>query len=169
MKIMQSSNFNNRPQDIVIDSIIIHATGMDSCESVLNRLCDVNSEVSAHYVIDRDGTVYNLVDPSHRAWHAGISNFKGRSGFNDFSVGIELVNFGYFTLEGDPNYHDFGQDYDDFPDVQIDALINLMNDLYNEFPIAKNWVLQHSDISPSRRADPGPKFPWCKLKDKNLV
>lgn len=169
MIIRKSPNYNNRPEGTKIDSIILHATGMDSCEAVLQRLCDEESEVSAHYVIDRDGTVYNLVHPDKRAWHAGVSNYKGRSGFNDFSIGIELVNFGFFTVEGDLKAHDYGSDYHDFADVQINALIELMQDLYQSYPIDQAWVLRHSDIAPDRRADPGPKFPLQLLKDKQLA
>ena len=154
---MLSPNFNNRPDNTVIDSIIVHYTGMKTAQEALDRLCDPASKVSAHYTIDEDGTVYNHVSPLKRAWHAGVSSFAGRSGFNDFSVGVELVNPG----------HEYG--YRAFPDVQINALVMLMSDLYDQFPIEPQWVLGHSDIAPLRKQDPGELFPWDILVAKGLA
>jgi len=154
---MPSPNFNNRPDGIKINSIIIHYTGMKTAQDALDRLCDPASEVSAHYTIDMDGTIYNHADPTKRAWHAGVSQWGSLSNFNDFSIGIELVNKG----------HEFG--YHAFPDGQIDALIDLMKDLYKQFPINPELVLGHSDIAPDRKQDPGELFPWDRLKQEKLA
>ncbi len=157
MILMPSPNFNDRPKGMDITSIIIHYTGMKTCTDALNRLCDAASQVSAHYQIDLDGTIYNLVDPTNRAWHAGVSSWGGHSNFNDFSIGIELVNKG----------HEFG--YHPFPDTQIDALIGLMHALFKQFPIDPRLVLGHSDIAPDRKQDPGELFPWNRLIAENLA
>jgi N-acetylmuramoyl-L-alanine amidase len=152
-----SPNFNDRPNDTEIQSIIIHYTGMKTAQDALKRLCDPQSQVSAHFTIDEDGTIYNHVSPEKRAWHAGVSQWSGLSNFNDFSIGIELVNPG----------HEFG--YRAFPDIQIDALIILMKDLFNQFPINPELVLGHSDIAPDRKQDPGELFPWDRLVKENLA
>jgi len=159
MKIIQmpSPNFNDRPQGMEIDSVIIHYTGMETADKALERLCGPESQVSAHYTIDMDGTIYNHVHPGKRAWHAGVSAFKDRENFNDFSIGIELVNKG----------HEHG--YHEFPDAQIDALITLMKDLFAGYPINSEWVLGHSDIAPDRKQDPGELFPWDRLVKENLA
>ena len=98
MIIQFSPNYNNRPSKCPIDTLVIHYTGMGDFQSALTRLCDPNAEVSAHYLINENGQVYNLVCESKRAWHAGVSFWRGRSNINDCSIGIELVNPG----------HDFG-------------------------------------------------------------
>ena len=159
---MPSPNYNDRPDGMAITSIIIHYTGMKSAEAALDRLCDPASQVSAHFTIDEDGTIYNHVDPKHRAWHAGVSewSFVGETlrNFNDFSIGIELVNPG----------HEFG--YRPFPDAQIDALIQLMKHLYRDHPTIKpELVLGHEDIAPTRKQDPGELFPWDRLRQENLA
>lgn len=154
---MPSPNFNNRPVGMEINSIIIHYTGMKTCQDALDRLCDPVSKVSAHYQIDEDGTIYQLVDPTKRAWHAGVSAWGELENFNDFSIGIELVNPG----------HEFG--YRAFPEIQIDALIDLMKQLYAQFPIKLELVLGHSDIAPSRKQDPGELFPWDRLVKEKLA
>ena len=151
-----SPNYNDRPDGMPINSIIIHYTGMETAQDALGRLCDPQSEVSAHYTIDMDGTIYNHVDPQNRAWHAGFSQLGDLTNFNDFSIGIELVNKG----------HEFG--YHAFPDAQIDALVELMNDLFQKYPIDPELVLGHSDIAPNRKQDPGELFPWERLITNNL-
>jgi N-acetylmuramoyl-L-alanine amidase len=157
MIILPSPNFNDRPHGMTIESIVIHYTGMKTAQDALERLCHANSQVSAHYTIDMDGTIYNHVHPDKRAWHAGVSAYHGRENFNDFSIGIELVNMG----------HEHG--YHAFPDVQIEALITLMQDLFATYPIKKEMVLGHSDIAPTRKQDPGELFPWDRLVQENLA
>jgi len=152
-----SPNFNDRPKDAKIESIIIHYTGMKTCKEAVERLCNPQAEVSAHYTIDLDGTVYSHVPPNKRAWHAGVSAWNGRENFNDFSIGIELVNKG----------HEFG--YHAFPDMQIESLIHLMKMLYMHFPLKHELVLRHQDIAPDRKQDPGELFPWDRLVAENLA
>jgi len=154
---MPSPNFNDRPAGTMVNAIIIHYTGMKTAKVALDRLCDPAAQVSAHYTIDEDGTIYHHVAPQKRAWHAGVSHWQDLSNFNDFSIGIELVNPG----------HEHG--YRPFPDIQIDSLINLIKHLYEEFPIEKRLVLGHSDIAPERKNDPGELFPWDRLAAENLA
>lgn len=154
---LPSPNFNDRPDGMEITSIIIHYTGMKDAESALERLCDPQSQVSAHFTIDEDGTIYNHVHPKKRAWHAGVSQWGELSNFNDFSIGIELVNPG----------HEHG--YRSFPTVQIDALIELIKTIYTDYPINPELVLGHSDIAPTRKQDPGELFPWERLIQENLA
>ena len=157
MILRASPNFNDRPDGAIINSIIIHYTGMVDAQSALQRLCDPQSQVSAHFTIDEDGTIYNHIHPEKRAWHAGVSQWGELSNFNDFSIGIELVNPG----------HEYG--YRAFPDVQIDALVELIKTLYTDYPINPELVLGHSDIAPTRKQDPGELFPWERLVQENLA
>lgn len=157
MNYLPSPNFNDRPKGVAINSVIIHYTGMENTQIALERLCDPESQVSAHYTIDEDGAVYNHVDPTKRAWHAGVSEWGDLKGFNDFSIGIELVNPGY------------EHGYRPFPIAQIHALIHLLEELYTQFPIKPELVLGHSDIAPDRKQDPGHLFPWAVLVAKGLA
>ena len=154
IKIIQkkSPNFDKRPKGKKINSIIIHYTGMKNFDDAYKRLCDKNSKVSSHYLIGRDGKIINLVDEKNRAWHAGISHWKGIDNLNDISIGIELENPG----------HEFG--YISFSKKQMDVLIYLCEELKNKYDIKEDWVLRHSDISPGRKLDPGEKFDWKRIK-----
>jgi N-acetylmuramoyl-L-alanine amidase len=134
-----------------LDMIILHYTGMTSGPAALERLCDSAAKVSSHYFIDEAGTITQLVPEERRAWHAGISSWQGASDINSRSVGVEIVNPG----------HDFG--YPDFPPAQIDAVIALCRDVMARRTISPARVLAHSDVAPSRKNDPGEKFPWAKL------
>tara|TARA_Y100000590_G_scaffold321166_1_gene363613 strand:+ start:255 stop:737 length:483 start_codon:yes stop_codon:yes gene_type:complete len=153
-KIIQkkSPNFDKRPKGTKIKSIIIHYTGMKTFEDAYKRLCDKNSKVSSHYLIGRDGKIINLVDEKNRAWHAGVSRWKGIDNLNNISIGIELENPG----------HEFG--YIPFSKKQMNALIFLCKKLKNKYEIEEDWVLGHSDISPDRKLDPGEKFNWNDIK-----
>ena len=106
-----------------IDMLVLHYTGMKSGEAALSRLCDPAAKVSAHYMIDEDGTVYALVPEEMRAWHAGVSYWAGARDINARSIGIELVNPG----------HEFG--YRAFPDAQIAALTELASGILARHPI----------------------------------
>jgi N-acetylmuramoyl-L-alanine amidase len=105
-----SPNFEPRPQGTVIDTLVLHYTGMETGEAALARLCDPEAKVSAHYVIEEDGRIFALVPEEMRAWHAGASSWCGETDLNSRSIGIELVNPG----------HEFG--YRAFPAAQIEAL-----------------------------------------------
>ena len=146
-----SPNHNPRPGDGVVDMLILHYTGMHNAEEALARLCDPKAQVSAHYVIDEDGSVFRLVPEEHRAWHAGVSFWAGRRDINGASIGIELVNPG----------HEFG--YRAFPESQMAALEMLCRDILARHPIPARHVLGHSDVAPQRKEDPGELFDWARL------
>lgn len=133
------------------DMIVLHYTGMTSAAAALERLCDRAAKVSAHYVIDEDGTLYHLVDEARRAWHAGVSFWAGERDINAVSIGIELVNPG----------HEFG--YRPFPEAQISTLIALLDDVRSRWDIPDSRILGHSDVAPDRKEDPGELFPWDLL------
>lgn len=134
-----------------VDMLIFHYTGMRSAKESLDRLCDPAAKVSAHYQIDEDGTVWRLVAEEKRAWHAGVSSWRGRSDINNSSIGIELVNPG----------HEFG--YRPFPEPQMLALEELARGILARHPIPPRHVLGHSDVAPSRKQDPGELFDWPRL------
>lgn len=150
-----SPNWNERPPlaggKLLIDTVVLHYTGMRTAEEALERLCDKSTEVSAHYLIEEDGTTHQLVHPDNRAWHAGISKWQGRDNLNHTSIGIELVNPG----------HEFG--YRAFPEAQINRLLMLLKHLTQTYGVRQNRFVGHSDIAPLRKQDPGELFPWEKL------
>jgi N-acetylmuramoyl-L-alanine amidase len=146
-----SPNHDARPGDGVVDMLILHYTGMQSAAAALDRLCSAEAKVSAHYVIDEDGTVWRLVPEERRAWHAGVSSWRGRRDINGASVGIELVNPGH------------GIDYRPFPEPQMAALETLARDILRRQPIPPDRVLGHSDVAPQRKQDPGELFDWARL------
>jgi N-acetylmuramoyl-L-alanine amidase len=146
-----SPNADDRPVGCAIDALILHYTGMPSAAAALDRLCDPAAKVSAHYLIDEDGDVVQLVPEERRAWHAGVSSWAGRAGLNDCSTGIELVNPG----------HEWG--YRPFTEAQYDACVALCRGLLARWPIAPCRVLAHSDVAPARKQDPGELFDWARL------
>lgn len=131
--------------------LVLHYTGMPSAGDALARLRDPAAKVSAHWLVDEDGAVIALVPERRRAWHAGISGWRGRHGLNGGSIGVEIVNPG----------HEWG--YRPFPDPQIRAVIRLCLGILARWPIAPARVLGHSDIAPHRKEDPGELFPWRRL------
>ena len=152
-----SINFNlpKRSKKKII-FIIIHYTGMKNELEALKKLCDYKSKVSAHYLIKNNGEILNLVPDLYEAWHAGESNWKKFKLLNKFSIGIEISNPG----------HEHG--YKKFNSNQISSLIRLLKYLQKKYDIKSENILGHSDIAPCRKKDPGEKFPWKKLADKNL-
>ena len=146
-----SPNFDERPQATPIDILLLHYTGMPTGAAAVARLCDPDAKVSAHYTVDEDGTVYAHVPEERRAWHAGVSWWAGERNVNARSIGIEIVNPG----------HEFG--YRSFPDIQIEAVIELSRDIVHRRKIPAARVLGHSDVAPARKMDPGELFPWGKL------
>ncbi len=141
---------------VAIDMLVIHYTGMVPDARALDWLCDPASHVSAHYFIDAAGVVCRLVPEERRAWHAGVSAWRGATDINSRSIGIELANPG----------HEFG--YRDFPTAQIDALITLAKDIVARHPIPPRNVVGHSDIAPARKIDPGERFPWQRLAEAGI-
>ncbi len=146
-----SPNVDARPADCPVDTLILHYTGMPNAAGALERLCDPSAKASAHYLIDEDGTVVALVPEEQRAWHAGISVWRGRERLNDCSIGIELVNPG----------HEWG--YRPFPEAQYRACIELCQAILGRWPIPAERVLGHSDVAPDRKQDPGELFDWRLL------
>jgi N-acetylmuramoyl-L-alanine amidase len=151
-----SANHDARAPGAVIDMLILHYTGMRSGAEALDRLCDPTSRVSAHYLVEEDGTLYRLVDEESRAWHAGISYWAGETDINGCSIGIEIVNPG----------HEFG--YRPFPEAQMDAVIELCHDIQSRHVIPPKRILGHSDVAPDRKQDPGELFDWRRLADEGV-
>ena len=143
-----SPNFGSRNKSIQIDMLLIHYTGLPSTEVSLKRMCDPEMEVSAHYLIDEKGLIYQLVAEKDRAWHAGVSYWAGETDTNSRSIGIELQNPG----------HEWG--YTPFPNLQMGALRELSQDLLTRYQISNRLVLGHSDVAPARKKDPGHLFDW---------
>ena len=133
--------------------VVIHYTGMESGEAALARLCDPAAKVSAHYMVERDGRAFRLVAEERRAWHAGVSFWKGERDINARSIGIELVNPG----------EEHG--YLPFPEAQIKALLILLDGVRARWEIGDGDLVGHSDVAPSRKIDPGPLFPWKRLAE----
>ena len=131
--------------------IVLHYTGMPTGEAALQRLCDPAAKVSAHYLVEEDGRVFALVPEERRAWHAGLAFWQGHRDINALSVGIEIVNPG----------HEFG--YRPFPEIQIEAVIELVGDIRSRWTIDDDRIVGHSDVAPDRKEDPGELFPWRRL------
>ena len=148
---MPSPNHEARPDGAVIDTLVLHYTGMRSGQEAIARLCDAGAKVSAHYVVEEDGAVFRLVAEARRAAHAGISHWRGRSALNANSIGIEIVNPG----------HEWG--YRPFPALQMAAVCDLCLEIMARHPIDPRNVVAHSDIAPDRKQDPGELFDWQGL------
>jgi N-acetylmuramoyl-L-alanine amidase len=143
-----SPNHDDRPPGEPINTLILHYTGMRTAEEAIGRLRDPLSRVSAHYVVEEDGAIWRLVPEERRAWHAGVSHWRGREALNGRSIGIEAVNPG----------HEWG--YRPFPALQMAALCDLCLDIIARRRIAARDVVAHSDVSPDRKQDPGELFDW---------
>jgi len=139
-----------------IKFIVIHYTGMQSEGVSIKRLTSKKSQVSSHYLINREGQIIKMVDEKNIAWHAGKSKWKNFISLNNQSIGVELVNKG----------HKFG--YENFSKKQISKLILLCKTLIKKYKIKKENILGHSDIAPLRKIDPGEKFPWKHLSKKKI-
>ncbi|MDR3513664.1 MAG: N-acetylmuramoyl-L-alanine amidase [Caulobacteraceae bacterium] len=131
--------------------VVLHYTGMPTGEEALARLRDAQAKVSAHYLVEEDGRVFSLVAEERRAWHAGVSFWKGQRDINAVSIGIELVNPG----------HEWG--YRAFPDPQVASLIGLLDEIRGRWSVPDGRIVGHSDVAPERKQDPGELFPWARL------
>jgi len=151
-----SPNFEPRPPGAPLDMIILHYTDMLTAEEALARLCDPISKVSAHFLIGKEGMLYQLVDPEYRAWHAGVSSWEGENDINSRSIGIELDNLG----------HTFGPEPFSMP--QINTLLDLLAELTQIYGIPAHRIVGHSDVAPLRKQDPGELFPWRDLARKGF-
>jgi len=157
MTILETPSPNFDERSLPITMIVLHYTGMQDGPSALARLRDPEAKVSAHYLVEEDGTVCRLVDEAMRAWHAGRSHWRGITDINSASVGIEIVNPG----------HEWG--YRPFTAEQIDALIPLVAAIKDRHAITRGNIVGHSDIAPARKRDPGELFPWYRFAKLRLA
>lgn len=127
--------------------VIIHHTAQNSCEQTLKTFTTPKAEVSAHYVICKDGTVHHMLNDMLRAHHAGVSKWGNTTDLNSASIGIELDNNGF----------------EPFTDVQIQSLLTLLERLKKAFRIPTANFIGHGDIAPRRKVDPNWRFPWQLL------
>jgi N-acetylmuramoyl-L-alanine amidase len=151
-----SPNHGERANGREPDMILLHYTGMEDADTALQRLCAVESGVSAHYFVHEDGRIVQMVPEERRAWHAGHSFWAGETDINSCSIGIEIHNPG----------HDFG--YPDFPPRQVAAVISLCRAIMLRRAVPADRVLAHSDVAPERKQDPGEKFPWRLLAESGI-
>jgi N-acetylmuramoyl-L-alanine amidase len=151
---LPSPNHDERTEPV--DMLILHYTGMETAQAAIDRMRDPAAEVSAHYVVDEDGTILRLVAEDRRAWHAGISHWRGHSALNGRSIGIEIVNPG----------HDWG--YRDFPVLQLAAVCDLCLSILARHAIPQRNVVGHSDVAPDRKQDPGERFDWRALAENGV-
>jgi N-acetylmuramoyl-L-alanine amidase len=133
--------------------VVLHYTAMASAEAALDRLCNPEAEVSAHWLIGEGGEVFALVPEELRAWHAGAGSWGGAGDVNSRSIGIELQNDGRSP----------------FPERQMAALERLLRGVMDRWGIAPRGVIAHSDMAPDRKADPGPRFDWRRLARAGLA
>jgi len=152
IRILERPSPNYGPRDgCAIDMLILHYTGMLTADDALRRMCDSATEVSAHYMVDEDGSIFRLVEETRCAWHAGRGGWAGETDINSRSIGIEIVNPG----------HEFG--YKVFPEQQMASVELLCLDILARHPISSSRVLGHSDVAPDRKEDPGELFDWARL------
>lgn len=138
-------NFNMRKPNFVI----IHHTAQNSCEQTLNTFTITRTQVSAHYVICKDGTVFHMVNDLLRAWHGGIAKWGNLTDLNSASIGIELDNNGF----------------ENFTEPQLESLVKLLGNLKRAYGIPAANFIGHGDIAPTRKNDPNWRFPWKRLAD----
>ena len=149
-----SPNFDERK--LPIQMVVLHYTEMKPVEIAIDKMCNPDSKVSAHYVISEEGEVVRLVEDDKRAWHAGVSFWRGHRDVNSASIGIELDHPGH------------AGGYRPFADAQFDALVPLLARLVKQYDIPRANVVGHSDVAPGRKIDPGELFPWDRLAEYNL-
>lgn len=147
-----SPNFGARRGGVLPSIIVIHYTAMASCAEARARLCDPGVEVSAHWLVSEAGEAEALVPEDQRAWHAGAGEWAGITDVNSASIGIELANTG-----AQP-----------FSQPQMAALERLLAGIMARWDIPAHRVIGHSDMAPSRKADPGPRFDWRRLALQGL-
>ena len=162
MRIVDSPNFDDRPPGTEITLVVLHSIslppgeyGGEAIERFFTNCLDpaahpyfrdiCSLQVSSHFLVRRDGEVVQFVPPDKRAWHAGVSCWRGRERCNDFSIGIELE----------------GTDDDAFTAAQYQSLVSVIRKLQQQFPIRD--IAAHSEIAPGRKTDPGPRFDWTRL------
>lgn len=154
LKKVSSPNWDLRGEPV--DTLVLHYTGMPSGAAAIERLCDPVAKVSSHYVIEENGAVWQLVDEAHRAFHAGVSHWRGHEALNGRSIGVEIVNPG----------QEWG--YRAFPAVQMQAVATLCTGILGRHAIPAWNVVGHSDIAPDRKQDPGELFDWAALAAQGI-
>ena len=152
----KSLNFDDRANNTSVRYVILHYTAMTNFLDSIKHMCSTSNKVSAHFLINKKGEIYYLVNVNMRAWHAGKSYWSGLTDLNSESIGIEIENSGHHI------------NFENFTDLQIKSLMDLLNQLVKDYKIASHNILGHSDIAPYRKIDPGEKFPWSKLNEKEL-
>ncbi len=151
MRQAPSPNHDARPDGEPVDILMLHYTGMRSAAEAIDRLRDPVARVSSHYVVEEDGQTWQLVPENRRAWHAGVSHWRGHHTLNGRCIGIEIVNPG----------HQWG--YRPFPALQMAAVCELCLGILRRHPIPPRNVVGHSDVAPDRKDDPGELFDWRGL------
>jgi N-acetylmuramoyl-L-alanine amidase len=151
-----SPNQDQRPAGVPIDMLILHYTGMRTAREALDRLRDPVAHVSSHYVVDEDGSVVRLVPEEKRAWHSGVSYWRGHDELNGRAIGIEIVNPG----------HEWG--YRDFPVLQLAVVCDLCLAVLSRHAIPARNIVAHSDVAPDRKEDPGERFDWRGLAQNGV-
>lgn len=146
-----SPNVEARRGGRPVDMLLLHYTGMASAAAARGWLCNARSGVSCHYLVDEEGRITQMVGEEMRAWHAGVSSWRGEADTNSRSIGIEIHNLG----------HALG--YTAFPAPQMSAVAALGRDIISRHDIAPAMVLAHSDVAPARKIDPGERFDWRYL------
>ena len=144
-------------RELPVSMIVLHYTGMPDAEGALDRLTSPDAMVSAHYLVDEDGTIYRLVDESKRAWHAGKSRGGGVTDVNRAPGGRAIGNTGHAI--GDRPV----------PAEQMASVIPLVADIKERHGIGRGNVVGHSDVAPARKEDPGELFPWDALAKRRLA
>ena len=143
-----TTNFNMRKPSYVV----IHHTAQNSCEQTFKTFTLPRTQVSAHYVICKDGSVHQMLNDYLRSWHAGVGKWGNLSDINSASIGIEIDNNGFET----------------FTDPQVNSLLNLLDTLKNRYAIPAANFIGHGDIAPTRKVDPNIYFPWKLLADRGF-
>ena len=187
VKFTASPNTSGAFQTGAPDTIVIHFTAGSSLGSSVNVLTNAESGVSAHFALGRNGDIVQMLPTNKIGWHAGKSHYKGRSGLNRYSIGIELDNAGQLKPRGDGTYESwFGNVYREseviaaqhpnqsvlgywhkYTDIQIASTISLCKVLCEHYPISV--VVGHDEIAPSRKVDPGPAFPMHQIREQVLL
>jgi N-acetylmuramoyl-L-alanine amidase len=163
--------------------LIEHYTATYGASSPISWLADKDSQVSAHLVIDKEGVVTQLAPFDAVCWHAGASTWKGLNGMNQYSIGIEIVNSGILSPKGGKYYSADGHEvtsyqrlknklglqavWENYPDKQIDTVAAVSKALQSHYSLKE--IIGHEDVSPGRKTDPGPAFPWDKIRSQASV
>lgn len=155
--VVHSPNYNDR--QLPVTMLVLHYTEMKPVEAALGKLSNPDAGVSAHYLISEEGVVTQLVSEQKRAWHAGVSYWRGIKDVNSASIGIELDH---------PGHSDENGGYRAFSEEQFAALLPLVARIVKDHDIPRANVVGHSDVAPMRKIDPGELFPWERLAEYGL-